>query len=138
MNDRNLFGMQVYSIFNKNCCPVIFSLTLIVWKVWFYRTTKRLKLHIFNDFSNLFTLDLSTQLFTAMNASATNALGNKINDITAHPNTTLRSLNMNRNNCTNLSRLSPLVSLHNLHIEYNGLDHINFTHFSQATKVKSN
>lgn len=77
-----------------------------------------------------------TQLFIPMNVSAINAIGNKINNITAHPNTKLQSLIISRNNFTNLSRLSPLVNLHDLHIEYNGIDHIDFIHLSHMNNLK--
>lgn len=51
-----------------------------------------------------------TKLFIPLNISAINAAGNKINEITAHPNSTLISLRISRNNFTNLSQLSPLVN----------------------------
>lgn len=74
-----------------------------------------------------------TQLFIPMNVIRINAEGNKINNITAHPNTELRSLTITRNNFTNFSRLPPLVNLNYLSIEYNGID---FMHLSHMNKLK--
>ena len=76
-----------------------------------------------------------TQLFIPMNARMINAQTNQINNITAHPNTKLRSLWISRNNFTNLLKLSPLADLSDLHIEYNGIDHFNFTHLSNMKNL---
>lgn len=77
-----------------------------------------------------------TQLFIPMNVMEIYAGGNKINNITAHPNTKLKFLYINHNNFTNLSSLPPLVNLDTLHIEYNGIDHIDFTHLSHMNNLK--
>lgn len=77
-----------------------------------------------------------TKLFIPMNVRTIFAGGNKINEITAHPNSTLDTLFIERNNFTNLSQLSPIVNLEYLSIGYNGIDHFDFSHFAHMKKLR--
>lgn len=42
---------------------------------------------------------------------------------------------ISRNNFSDLSSLSPLVNLYLFEIEYNGIDHIDFTHLSHSNNL---
>lgn len=75
-----------------------------------------------------------TKLFIPKDVSVIYAGGNKISEITAHPNNILDTLFIDRNNFTNLSQLSPLVNLKYLGIEYNGIDQ--FDHLSHMKNLK--
>ncbi|XP_031628664.1 leucine-rich repeat transmembrane neuronal protein 2-like isoform X2 [Contarinia nasturtii] len=75
------------------------------------------------------------ELFIPRNVDQINAIGNDISYITAHPNSTLRSLFLSHNSFTNLSRIPSLVNLQSLLIG-NGIDHINFFDLSHLKKLK--